>query len=723
MRFDGARWRGAAVFAAIVMLALLGYGQLLVPGRIPYSPHSDVVAYHLAAKHVLHRSMQAGHGLPYWRADQLSGTSAFTSPNALYTNPLHVLYQVWEPARATGPTVLLTLLVGALAFYLVAASLRLGWPARLFVALAGLFNFKMILAVYAGWLAPLCGIVSFPLLFAAAFALVKTPGLGPTLALSASGALCLHSGQLQFVYYAGWFLLAFLLMAWLGYWRSGQRQQARRLAGHTVAGALLALAMSLYLVLPMLAEAGLVSRSQATHAFLQSAHTLGFRHLLTLVQPEVLGTPLDGSYPAVELWEDVAYFGIVPLVLAGVGVGLGWRRSPTRFLAAGFVLSTALALDSPVIRAAQAVVPGMRLFRLPGRFLFLTAFFGIVLAGIGFDVLWTRWHSRRLARWGLAMAISILAGEGVFHAHRYVRTESAALVEPRTEYAQAIASAAGPFRCAPVGRSALAYGAAAGQGLQLVTGYEPYNLGRYQDYLAIMATGASRPRDAVVWTDIFQLRRWDLLDALNVKYVLSSWPLTLPEGRFRLVRRFARQPLFVFYEGIRQSDVWLYENTRGRPRAYFAEKLALVADPEAALRLVTQENLDTVTIVVDPERVGRTEPPAGEARAFVTSAADGILTIDTHSDSPRFLVLSEIWHPGWHAFVDGGEVPLRQTNGALLGAWVPAGAHRVGLIFRPLHLRIAVAISVLACAIFVGAMAAWAARLRAARGGRAGCGR
>jgi len=312
MRYERSRLRGTAAIALILALALLGYGQLLLPGRVPYSPHSDIVAYHLAAKHVLHRSLAAGHGLPHWRSDQLSGTPAFTSPNALYTHPLHVLYHLWDPARATGPTLFLTLLLAAFAFYVVAAALELGRWARLFMALAGLFNFKVIMAVYAGWLAPLCGIVSFPLLFASAFALVKGPGLGPALALAASGALCLHSGQLQIVYYAAWFVLAYLVVTWARYRRGGQRPTARKLGGYVSVASLLALGMSLYLLLPMAAESPLISRAQATRAFLQSPHTVGLPHLLTLFAPEALGTPLDGSYPSVELWEDVAYCGSIP---------------------------------------------------------------------------------------------------------------------------------------------------------------------------------------------------------------------------------------------------------------------------------------------------------------------------------------------------------------------------------------------------------------------------
>jgi hypothetical protein len=58
----------------IISLALIGYGFLLWPGKIPYTPYSDIVAYHLGAKEILHRSVEAGQEVRFgeptrWPAD------------------------------------------------------------------------------------------------------------------------------------------------------------------------------------------------------------------------------------------------------------------------------------------------------------------------------------------------------------------------------------------------------------------------------------------------------------------------------------------------------------------------------------------------------------------------------------------------------------------------------------------------------------------------------
>src|SRR4030042_4534025 len=92
---------------AFAMIAILGmtaisYGHLLYPCCIPYSPHSDIIAEHLGTKAVLYRSIQEGHGIPFWRNDQFSGYPAFTNPQSQYTYPFHGFFYFLRPENAVG---------------------------------------------------------------------------------------------------------------------------------------------------------------------------------------------------------------------------------------------------------------------------------------------------------------------------------------------------------------------------------------------------------------------------------------------------------------------------------------------------------------------------------------------------------------------------------------------------------------------------------------------
>ncbi len=701
--FENRDWLIALLL--IVSLAFIGYGFLLKPGSVPYSPHSDIVSYHLAAKEVLFRSVQSGQGLPFWRADQLSGGPAFTSPNALYTHPLHGLFYLFPPAAVMGWTIWLHLVAGACVFYWVGQSLGLSrWP-RLLMAVAALFNFKVLMAVYAGWLSFLPSLTFFPLLFAMVFRLVKCPTPRSALALAAVGGLCLHGGHIQLVYYSGLFLVAYALVALGHLWRAGRYPEMRRTAGWLTASGVLAIGMAAYLLVPLVAEMPLVSRGLASTEFFFSFHSLGWRDLQTFVYPEALGSVLDGSYPRIEFWEDVAYFGLLPLLLAVLGGILGWRRSPTRFLVVSLAVSVLIALDTPVVRFLYEFFPGFRTFRLPGRMLFLTACFGIALAGIGLEELLARLRRETGRPWRSALPavalILVIAGEGMFYAYRYLDTIPQADAAPATDYGRFLASDPTLFRVAPVGPYAMTYGWAATQGLQLISGYEPFNLRHYQKYFLLMQLGGSRVLGAATWTDFLRVERWDLFDTLNVKYILARKPQELPSDRFEVVAQYQNQPLFVLNWGMHRDSVIIYRNKRPQPRIFWVKRIVAAEGDDEAIAAIQRHDLRDVAVVQKAEWTDEEILDSPDDRATVIRASDGTLEVETQNQRDRYLVISEVWHPGWRATLDGRTLPLHRADLALMGAWIPAGRHRLVLMFRPLYWRIALGISLCCGAVFL----------------------
>ena len=59
------------------------------------------------------------------------------------------------------------------------------------------------------------------------------------------------------------------------------------------------------------------------------------------------------------------------------------------------------------------------------------------------------------------------------------------------------------------------------------------------------------------------------------------------------------------------------------------------------------------------------------------------IVLETAAGHPAFLVTSESYYPGWHAYVDGREQPLYVTNTAFRGMALPAGTHRIEMRFNP----------------------------------------
>ncbi len=59
------------------------------------------------------------------------------------------------------------------------------------------------------------------------------------------------------------------------------------------------------------------------------------------------------------------------------------------------------------------------------------------------------------------------------------------------------------------------------------------------------------------------------------------------------------------------------------------------------------------------------------------------LVLDVPLAYPGFLVLSQVWYPGWTAEVDGQPVVLWRADGVLSGVYLEDGSHRVTFVYWP----------------------------------------
>lgn len=109
--------------------------------------------------------------------------------------------------------------------------------------------------------------------------------------------------------------------------------------------------------------------------------------------------------------EYVAYVGILPLLLALLGLVSRWRRHHSLFFAVLALLGLLLSLGAynPLYYLLYGFVPGFSLFRVPARWLYLYAVGMSMLAGLGFEELVFRSRSlARPARWQVLLALLVV---------------------------------------------------------------------------------------------------------------------------------------------------------------------------------------------------------------------------------------------------------------------------------------------------------------------------
>ena len=182
-----------------------------------------------------------------------------------------------------------------------------------------------------------------------------------------------------------------------------------------------------------------------------------------------------------------------------------------------------------------------------------------------------------------------------------------------------------------------------------------------------------------------------ILSSLNVKYLL------VPAGISPRIGNSFRQVYA-------NPEVRVFENTSVYPRAWLADKVEIATDPDAVLRSVTRDGFDGRRIaIVELERGSPSALSAGPPAPSDTVAwlqwTPNRMTLRVSCRASRFLVLSEMYFPGWYAFIDGGAARICRTNYLFRGLLLPPGEHEVVLVYRPASVIIGAIVSLLSLAI------------------------
>jgi len=172
-------------------------------------------------------------------------------------------------------------------------------------------------------------------------------------------------------------------------------------------------------------------------------------------------------------------------------------------------------------------------------------------------------------------------------------------------------------------------------------------------------------------------RSTPLYDFLNAKYVIGHKDVPLDWDKFELA--FAGDP-----------EVNIYRNRRVLPRALVVHQAIVEGDPAAAEARIHQPDFaPTQTVVL---KWGQSLPQVpnlreGASAARVTAHRPNEIVVDVHAAADGYLVLSEVYYPGWRASVDGAPAEVILANTAFRAVRVAPGEHTVRLWFAPDSVR------------------------------------
>jgi uncharacterized membrane protein YfhO len=81
------------------------------------------------------------------------------------------------------------------------------------------------------------------------------------------------------------------------------------------------------------------------------------------------------------------------------------------------------------------------------------------------------------------------------------------------------------------------------------------------------------------------------------------------------------------------------------------------------------------------------------------------MVLEVEASGPAVLVVVEAFSPGWQATVDGRRAEILRANLLFRAVPVPAGRHRVALVYRPRAALVGIALSGVGLMLGLGSLA------------------
>jgi hypothetical protein len=706
-------WTAIGVLLIAVMLlfapAVRHPNGLLYP---TFSPHSDVTIIHWPKARLIAHTWRVAHTLPLWTPANLSGMPLAANQLAMRFYPPACLFLFLPINLVLNLLFVFHLFWGGLGVYWL---LRTGYELDPIPALSGALTFALggkLLAHTAGGHVSMVGAMAWmPWALLGTHQLLYAPGKRIRgkwhwVVLAAVALAMQITTHTLITLYTGYLLAGYVLWGLFSNLRfpiSRLQSLFLPLASVPLLAALLGAAQ----LLPLAELAGYSNRALLLAQASEFALTP-----LTLLIGLFLPTSKGGH-------EMVIYLGLVPLLLAPLGLSRADRRS--WFLGGVVVLAALFALGqaTPLFELAYRWLPGLRWVRTPAR-VFLPASLAVaVLAGMGVQRL-----AKGYVGWSTPLALSVgmlTLALGLSLAALFGQANRAALglaffpsltllvmmlisrqhLSPRlalpglalllfadlASFDLTLIRFALPAEVFADGKAVASYLAeqpglfrtyspsyslpshvAAQAGLQTADGVEPVHLVAYDELMALAGgygdssfsvTIPPFPADRPL-AEAFRNVQPDLhlLGLLNVEYLVAAFPMDWPG-----------------LTSVAEVDgTYVYRNQHALPRAWVIDSPG-GADGDWAQQLTVLANKSAQAVAT------------GESTVWVTHYEPDRIKVEVRSLRDGMLVLSEIWYPGWRATVDGQAQPVERVAGILRGVQLPQGTHQVVLVYDPASVR------------------------------------
>jgi hypothetical protein len=237
-------------------------------------------------------------------------------------------------------------------------------------------------------------------------------------------------------------------------------------------------------------------------------------------------------------------------------------------------------------------------------------------------------------------------------------------------------------------------------GVETIRGYNPLDVRHYREYVGfVLDSGDAGLSLSPVTQPVipnFPRTNRRLFDLLNVRY-MACFPEYITNEELRKdpghrvdqdswlgVVQFKDPPAVPALPPKRPyplPPVVIVENLTVRSRAFVVPEATPMPAGRELAALKACDFGKTVLLTTDDPLPPNGSQPVRTVR--ITEYRPNRVRLDLGGGSGGFLVLSDVWFPGWRCEMDGREVPIYRGNHAFRAVSIPDGAHEVVLTFEP----------------------------------------
>lgn len=451
-------------------------------------------------------------------------------------------------------------------------------------------------------------------------------------------------------------------------------------------------------------------------------------NLIQLIAPDYFGNPATYNYWGVWNYaEFVSFVGIIPLGL--VLFAIVAKNKQKKFFLLLTVVSLLLAIANPISKIPYLInLPFISSIQ-PSRIIFLLVFSLSALAAIGIDSFLDLKNKKTTLIFGSIIFVLLLGlgtvtyfANGLFptvvdldpryialrnlvvplalaaafvlvsflkvknvpnkfiytiilgltvvelfrFGYKFTPFAKSSLIFPQTKTIEFLQSQNKPFRIMTTDRRIMHPNVSSVYKIESIDGYDPLYLKDYAKFVsAIMSNNPNSETSSFNRIVTPQSYQSPLINLLNVKYILSFDTINSPELNL------------VFQEG----ETKVYENKNQLPRAFFAEEVLTVNSTEQEYTKILDETFDYSKKAASQEYsyTGK----AVDSSLEITNYSDQNISIKTQTDGNKPMILTNVYYPGWKAYIDREQVPIYRADAIFQLIEVPQGEHTVEFKFRP----------------------------------------